>query len=477
MLLSVNAGAEEISVQLSGRLDKVSSYMEGNIVYFSMSQLMALTDEQLNWEEIGLSISGITDGHKMIFFINSPYFKIDGIVKNMTYPAKMKKGQLYLPALTFLPLYDDLRKEYVSWDSGRRSIRYDSERFDITDVAISGKANGILIEIFLKSSKEYEIFTSEGNWLNVSIPKTTVNKKQILARKNKELLYDLNVFQLDGSSQISFQFRKEIGKYTHRLISDPDRIQISIIDTMASSIISAGPKKVGPDSLIDRVIIDAGHGGSDYGAVGLKASKEKEIVLDIAKRLAKLIQKENRFEPVLTREKDENVTLAERTNAANDKRGDIFVSIHANASVMRKVRGFQIFFLAPAKNDSARAAAQLENASFLAERNTGKGNEQGNIDLILSDMIQTEFQSESSELAGLVEKEMRTTVRETANRGIDQAGFFVLNGAYMPSILVETAFITNRDDEKLLNNKEFRQKIAEAIYAGLVKFKSKYEKK
>jgi N-acetylmuramoyl-L-alanine amidase len=469
--------ADEISVQISGKLEKVESFLDGNIVYFSMSQLMKLTDGQLDWEDVGLSISGTTENHKMIFFINSPYFKTDGVIKNMTYPAKLKKGQLYLPAVTFLPLYDDLRKEYVSWDKGSKSIRYDSDKYDITDASISGKANGILIEIFLKSQKEYEIFTSEGNWLNVSVPKTTVNKKQILTRKNKELLYDMNVFQLDGSSQISFQLRKAPGKYTHRFVSDPNRIQISIIDTSASLPISSGPKKVGPDSLIDKVIIDAGHGGSDYGAVGLKSSKEKEFVLDIAKRLGKLIKKDGIFEAIFTREKDESVTLADRTNIANEKRGDIFVSIHANASVVRKARGFQIFFLAPAKNDSARAAAQLENASFLAERNTGKINEQDNIDLILSDMIQTEFQSESAELASLIDKEMRKTIKETPDRGIDQAGFFVLNGAYMPSILVESAFITNRDDEKLLNNKDYRQKIAEAIYAGLLKFKFKYEKK
>jgi N-acetylmuramoyl-L-alanine amidase len=288
----------------------------------------------------------------------------------------------------------------------------------------------------------------------------------------------MNVFQFESSAQISLRFRRPIGKYSSRFTPGPGRIQISLLDTTVTPEYRNGNLKIGPDEKIDKIVIDAGHGGKDYGAIGLKNTREKKIVLDIAKRLAKLIRKEKLFEVIMTREKDDYVTLEDRTKIANGAEGDIYVSIHANASLKRSARGFQVFFLAPAKNDDARAAAQLENASFMSELNSGDDFEGDNLGFILSDMIQNEFQEESADLAAMVDREFRRELsRNTKARAIDQAAFVVLNGVYMPSILVESAFLTNHDDEKLLNTKNYRQKVAEAIYAGLKRFKSKYESK
>jgi N-acetylmuramoyl-L-alanine amidase len=210
----------------------------------------------------------------------------------------------------------------------------------------------------------------------------------------------------------------------------------------------------------------------------LKKTREKEIVLDIAKRLAKLIRKEKLFEVVMTRDKDVYVSLDGRTEIANKNNGDIFVSIHANASPKRSARGFQVFFLAPANNNDARAAAQLENATFLAEMHGDDDEFQDDLPYIISHMIQTEFQAESADLAAMIDRELRRSVNKlTRARGMDQAGFLVLNGVYMPSVLVEAAFLTNKNDEKLLKDKKYRQKVAEAVYAGLKRFKKKYENK
>ena len=319
---------------------------------------------------------------------------------------------------------------------------------------------------------------SEGNWLNITVPGGTVNRRRILGRRNNRYLRDINVYQFEEAAQISLRLRQPIGKYTHRFQANPPRIQISMIDTSAAPVVQNKVDKVGPDELIDKIIIDAGHGGSDYGAIGLKKTKEKEIVLDIAKRLAKLIRKEKIFQVVMTREKDVYVPLEDRTRIANGSGGDLYVSIHANASLKRSARGFQVFFLAPAKNDAGRAAAQLENAPFLAEMSNKSGQDVDDLSFILSDMIQTEFQAESADLASMIDREFRKKLsKKTKARGIDQAGFIVLNGVYMPSILVESAFLTNKQDEKLLKSKSYRQDIAEAIYAGLKRFKAKYEKR
>ncbi len=468
---------EQISVQMPGGLEKVDYIQDGNIVYFSMSQLVSLFGDRLSWEQIGYSVSYQAERHKFTFFIDSPYFRMDDSVKNLVFPVRLRKGQLYLPVETFTPFFDNVRQEQVSWDAGKKTMRMDSRRYNITDLSLSGKANGLLIELYMSQPLEYEIFTSEGNWLNISIPKGIVNRRQVLTRKSSAFLYDLNAVQFEGSAQISLRLKRAIGKFTHRYQSDPGRIQISLIDTAAVSEITNGSKQIGPDASISKIIIDAGHGGSDYGAIGAKSTREKEVVLDMARRLAKIIRKDKIFEPVLTRDNDDYVSLIDRANKANISKGDIFISIHANASPKRSARGYQVFFLAPAKNDSARAVAQLENAPFLEERNEAGENEKSTLDLILSDMIQSEFQNESHDLATMIDKEMKRNLNATSDRGIDQAGFFVLNGVYMPSILVETAFITNPDDEKLLGNKDFRDKVAQAIYEGIKDFKMKYESK
>lgn len=479
-LLTFPAGifASQVTVQITGGIEKIDAYEQNDIVYFSFSQLVDILGDHISWEEVGLAARYENKNHKILFYFDSPYISINDTVKNLTHPVKFRAGHVYLPAQTFIYMFDLIRSEQISWDNDRRLIRINSEWYNITDIALSSKANGLLIEIFVTEPKKYEIYESEGNWLNVTIPGGTVNRRQVLSRRSNKLLRDMNAFQFEASAQISLRFRKGIGNYTHRFQTNPSRIQISIIDTAAAPIIYNVIDQIGPDDRIDKIIVDAGHGGRDNGAIGFRKTREKKIVLDIAKRLAKLIRKEKLFQVVMTREKDKYVPLEDRAEIANKNNGDLFVSIHANASPQRTARGFQVFFLAPANNDAARAAAQLENAPFLEEISFGFEDDGDDLSMILSDMIQTEFQVESADLAAMVDKELRKRVsKKTRARGLDQAGFVVLNRIYMPSILVEAAFLTNKNDEDLLRKKSYRQKIAEAIYAGLKRFRAKYEKK
>jgi len=476
VILSGQSSGSEISVQLSGTIEKIQSYRDGRLTYFSLSELAAILGERISWERVGLSARYISDEQTITFFLNSPYIKVNDSIKNLVYPVQLRKGNLFLPIKTFLPIFDLIHPDRIIWDKERKLIRIDSEFYNVTDLAFAPKANGLLIELFISEPKEYEIYITEGNWLNISILGGKVNRRQVLSRMDRKYLRDINVVQFEQSAQVSLRMRQNITRYTDRFQSNPGRIQISLIDPSVTVVGNRNHLNIGPDNSIDKIIIDAGHGGGDYGAIGLNGSKEKKIVLDIAKRLAKLIRKEKIFEVVMTRERDINVSLEERTKIANESDGDLFISIHSNASLNKSARGFQVFFLAPAWNDEARASAQLENASFLAELNRGRDDTEDDLTFILSDMIQTEFQFESADLAAMIDKEFRKKLKkETKARGIDQAGFYVLNGVYMPSVLIESAFLTNKADEKLLNKKRFRQKVDKAIYEGLKRFKAKYE--
>jgi N-acetylmuramoyl-L-alanine amidase len=239
---------------------------------------------------------------------------------------------------------------------------------------------------------------------------------------------------------------------------------------------------VGPDDKIDVIVIDPGHGGSDYGAIGPNGAREKDIVLSIAKKLAKLIRKDKQFKVIMTRDRNKTVTLEERADVANQAGADLFISIHANATVKRHVRGWNVFFLAPAKNDSARAVAQFENSFFLREQSAFAAHQSGHAEddfddpilTILNEMIMTEFQTESHDFAMMVDREFRRSLKTRA-RGVDQAGFFMLNMVFTPSVLVEIGFISNKKDEKLLKSGRYQKAVAEAIYKAIKRFKAKYE--
>jgi N-acetylmuramoyl-L-alanine amidase len=192
--------------------------------------------------------------------------------------------------------------------------------------------------------------------------------------------------------------------------------------------------------------------------------------------LKKLLEDEG-FSVILTRDDDRFVTLADRTKIANEAGADMFISVHCNASEKNKnARGYISFFLSDAKTDQARAAAALENSAIQFESKESQRDYVSDIDFILLDMVQSEFLKESSELAALIEQNI-TKDTKIESRGVDQAGFFVLNKAYMPAVLVETAFISNKQDEKLLKSGKTQDEIAEAIADAISEFKAKYEAK
>ncbi len=198
--------------------------------------------------------------------------------------------------------------------------------------------------------------------------------------------------------------------------------------------------------------------------------------MDIARRLEDLLTEEPGLKVILTREADLLVPLEERTRIANRSAADLFISIHTNASTKRSARGCETFFLSAAKTDEARAVAALENSSTRFERSGDMTQEPNDVDYILMDMVQSEYLRESQELAGMIQKRLDRSL-SIPSRGVSQAGFVVLNKAYMPAVLVETAFISNSKEEGLLKKESFRQEIALALYQSVKEFIGKYESK
>lgn len=216
------------------------------------------------------------------------------------------------------------------------------------------------------------------------------------------------------------------------------------------------------------IVIDAGHGGKDPGAVGYKGTKEKDIALDVAKRLEKKLSKNMNVKVVMTRDEDVFLRLSERTKIANESNGNLFISIHTNAAEDRRASGFETFLIGPNKNEAAVRVAARENAVLELEGVAGK--KLTNEDLIQATIAQSAFASKSEQFASMVQQEIKKRV-QSRDRGVKQAGFYVLMGASMPNVLVELGFISNPSEEKKLRSPQYRDQLATAIYRAVEQYK------
>lgn len=217
-----------------------------------------------------------------------------------------------------------------------------------------------------------------------------------------------------------------------------------------------------------RIVVDAGHGGKDPGAVGPSGLFEKDVTLAMAKKLKKQLESELGCEVILTRNRDVYIPLEERTAIANKVGADLFISIHANANQNRDAYGVETYYLNFSKNDKAAAVAARENGTSIKQV--------GDLELILFDLMANAKINESSRLAAEIQKAMVGDLKQHYSNirdlGVRQGPFYVLVGATMPSVLVEAAFISNHREESRLATAKFHEKTGSAIVKGIRNYSS-----
>ncbi len=224
----------------------------------------------------------------------------------------------------------------------------------------------------------------------------------------------------------------------------------------------------------DRVVIDAGHGGDDHGAEGPGGLREKDLVLDLALRLAKKLRAQG-LAVQLTRESDAFVALDARTEIANRARADLFVSIHANASRAKSARGVETFFASPeASDEAAEALARAENAAFGPA--AAKLSDGDPVLAILGDLMAQQQLADSQEFARTAQRELARS-GAARSRGVKQAPFVVLMGVQVPAVLVEVGFITNPQDEKALRKSAERERIATGLARAIGAFRARQDER
>lgn len=316
--------------------------------------------------------------------------------------------------------------------------------------------------------------------LNNSIIGNSLQKKIPI---NDHLLKDARAAQYNAESVRVVIDIKSYKNYKVFSLRNPFRIVIDVWGDSDSTGIANNssppvhlPKsqKLKPGSLakqfalgVKTIVIDPGHGGKDYGAKGYyKGVHEKYVVLEIAKKLAELIRKELSCEVILTRTDDRYITLEERTAIANTQNADLFISIHTNAHTNRNAYGIETYFLNLATDDAAVSVAARENAT--STKNIS------DLQSILDSLMQNAKINESSRLAGFVQnsisKSLSKNYSHIKNKGVKQAPFYVLLGAQMPAVLIESSFISNPRECKRLRNANFQLYFCRSIVEGIKKY-------
>ena len=265
------------------------------------------------------------------------------------------------------------------------------------------------------------------------------------------------------------------GLYSGNQSLPPDSIMNNpaLQDSLGLGLGQSSYEKMKEKLKFDVVVIDPGHGGKDPGAIGHNGVKEKDVVLDVAKKLGYYINKHlPEVKVVYTRKDDSFVGLSERGSIANRHEGDLFISLHANAARSNHARGAEVWFLGQHKSQAALDVMKKENSVVKMEEGDNKA-KLSDEELMLYQLANSGYMATSQKIAGMLERQFGERARRKS-RGVKQAGFMVLYHASMPAILVELGFISNQQELNFLNSEYGHSIMASAIFRTIRNFKEEY---
>ncbi|HEV8662649.1 MAG TPA: N-acetylmuramoyl-L-alanine amidase [Candidatus Methylomirabilis sp.] len=466
-------------------LDEVAAVTEGSIQRANGRFLLRLAKGVLGLTE---NVSRVQVGNREV---------------GLAAPPVLRAGQLWVPLeVLTIAMGERYGEERVFWDDVRRILWVGSTEHTLR--LVRHRTYPEYTRIVWETARPLEFVLREDETRTLTLEVTGGILPPALLRPlpiHDGLVRGVEASQAEGVARFVVQTEPGRGFTRAFALKNPDRIVLDLYrgkavpsgpaagppPTAAAPSVPAAPLPTAPPGTgppppaapspagIRTIVIDPGHGGRDPGAIGSGGLREKDVVLDIALRLEKLIKSRLGLAVILTRREDVFISLEERTAIANRAKADFFLSIHVNAAPKSRAIGFETYFLSKEPSDSdARASAIRENVPLTEEGLAGKG--QDSVKAILWDMAYALYTRESAALAGMMLEEL-DKILNVNNRGVKSGPFFVLMGAAMPSALVEVAFISNAQEERKLQGESYRQRVAEALLQGIVKFRTRYEKR
>jgi N-acetylmuramoyl-L-alanine amidase len=352
-----------------------------------------------------------------------------------------------------------------------------TSKYDVYQLSIEDKSNGTLIR--LKTSRKLPIprHSINNKTLFVFFPNVSVSPEILNGIKGAGLVKSVKRVSV-SQKNYQLEFLLDEGFSTSEAFMDIESNDIMI--TIHNKLFTAQDQTVAEVKskwLFDTIVIDAGHGGKDPGAIGVTGVKEKDVNLKIALKLGSLLEKElPGVKVVYTRKTDQFIELYRRGKIANEAGGKLFISIHCNSTVKKNSnhRGFEVYLLRPGKTQDAIEIAEFENSVIKLEDNPDRYQQLTDENFILVSMAHSQYMRYSERFSDLLNQEWKRGA-EIPSLGVKQAGFYVLVGASMPSVLIETGFLSNKNDEAYLNSAKGQNDIARSISNSVKKYRDHYE--
>lgn len=510
--------AQENSVRLILEQDPqrtavIGVFRSGGILYASLTDL-AQTFQVIPYENHQARKMEVKQGpYRIKVTGGSPFIVVTDQAQRQTVyqlPANVQyaAGSFFVPLRSFLSYFSLVFNKTATFEPATDVLRVkptpSSSAFDVPSVVLEPKANGMLIRIIsTKHIADVESWLRQDGWLYVTLVDVRADVKSINALKGSGIVKDIVAIQSPTSVQLTFRLAGKVAASEILREEGSQDILVSIrtpgptgYDPMESQSkpparkeSAKTPARTPPPSLdlseqrkqwdLDVIVLDPGHGGYDPGTIGVTGVYEKTVALAIARKLGALIKKGMPdVRVVYTRSTDVFVPLYRRGQIANEAGGKLFISIHCNSTERKPspVRGMELYLLGPGRTEEAIAIAEKENAVIkLEEGYEARYRNLTDENFILVTMAQSAHVKSSEILADLVHREANQ-ISGLQSRGAKQAGFFVLVGSAMPNILVETGFVSNRNEERFLKSNAGQQKIAEALYRAIRQYKAEYEK-
>lgn len=475
-LITVLNGEIHVFNRSAGTESEIKTLPKSKLIYISAKDLARSFTSKLYENTERKKLVLYIAGRKIKISGNSSYIMIDDKPYQMPQITRVESNDLYVPAEDFLGILKATILPGINFDSRKEFLDIDIIRFNITGIHIDVKSNGTIIRLTTKkpfSERNISSFINKHGWYYLTVAGAMVDTTTLNAGLSRGVVRRIESDQIGKTAQVAFKLGKEVISHEWYQSLDPNEIVITLRTPLGK--VDEYIEDVKERWRLDTVVLDAGHGGKDPGSQGKYGTKEKDVVLDITKRVGRLLEKNAGIKVVYTRDEDVFVPIIDRTKMANDANGKLFVSVHANSNPNRKIQGFETYLLRPGKSEDAIEVASRENAVIKLEEKTGQYDNLTGENLIMATMAQSMFMKESEDLAAIIQMELDKRLN-TPNRGVKQAGFYVLIGASMPNVLVEVGYLSNPAEEKKLKQAVHKQRIAESIYEGIKHFKYSREK-
>ena len=451
--------------------------------YVSVDDLRDAIGGSLERGTSGLDVTYRYGGSRFQFEDAIPFFSFDDRPYQLVNPPAVVANDFLIPLQFVTEYIPYFFPDLFLFESESGTLRDRRFYAFIKGTTESTSEDETVVFLFASSPPRFETDTSRPGTLLLNLFETRCSPLLADSIVASGFIDSTRISESGRSTQLLFFLKPSVQRYRVAEIKAPPGISIAFSGNgpdekdapsgdqdLVSGIID--PREF----MIRRIAIDPGHGGKDPGAIGGNGLREKDVNLDVAREVASLLDERTDLEVILTRKDDTYISLSDRTSLANRRDADLFVSIHCNASKKRKVKGFEAYFLSVAKTDEERAVALRENLSVRFEKPSIDSSSIDELEFIFWDLAQNEHLRESSEWAEIMCDEFRDGSRKVRGE-VRQAGFYVLNGAYMPAILLEIGYVSNPEEEKLLGDSSYQKVVAGEIFEGIQSYIERYNLK